>query len=55
MFKKLKYILDNFETIKSIVEEKKNPVVKTPTKKRRVSIQGVPDEQKKFIEDNYKI
>ena len=54
MFKKIKYLLNNFDTIKKIVEDYDN-LVKASKKKKRVSISGVPDEQKKYIEENFKI
>ena len=53
MFKKIKFLLNNFDTIKKIVEE----YGKEPKKKetRRVSIAGVPEEQRKYIEENFEI
>ena len=56
MFKKIKYLLDNFDTIKKVVDFYKDPTKKVEEKKhKRVSIAGVPEEQKKYIEDNFKI
>ena len=56
MFKKIKYLLDNFDTIKKVVDFYKDPAKKFGEKKhKRVSIAGVPEEQKKYIEDNFKI
>lgn len=55
MFKKLKYLLKNFDTIKKIVEEYNNIATLVPEKKNKVSIAGVPDEQRKYIEENFKI
>ena len=55
MFKKIKYLLDNFDTIKKIVEDYDKLAKEATKKKRRVSISGVPDEQKKYIEENFKI
>ena len=56
MFKKIKYLLKNFDTIKNIVENyDKLSNVEPEKKNRRVSIAGVPEEQRKFIEENYKI
>ena len=56
MFKKIKYLLDNYDAIKEIVEEHKAADKKPEKKKhKRVSIAGVPEEQKKYIEKNFKI
>lgn len=55
MFKKIRYLLKNFDTIKKIVEEYNSIATLVPEKKNKVSIAGVPDEQKKYIEENYKI
>ncbi len=52
MIKKIKFLLDNFDTIKKVVEDY-NKLAKK--EKRRVSIAGVPDEQKEYIEQNFKI
>lgn len=57
MIKKIKYLLDNFETIKKLVEFYKDPAIKFSEKKdhKKVSIAGVPDEQREYIEQNFKI
>jgi len=52
MIKKIKFLLDNFDTIKKVVEDYNKL---TKKEKRRVSIAGVPDEQKEYIEQNFKI
>lgn len=52
MIKKIKYLLDNFDTIKKIIESYNKEAKKD---KKRVSIAGVPDEQKEYIEQNFKI
>jgi hypothetical protein len=52
MFKKLKYLLNNFDKIKKIVEDYDNL---TKKEHKKVSIAGVPDEQKEYIEKNFKI
>jgi len=53
MFKKLRYLLKNFDTIKQLVEGyNEKPEKRKP---KRVSLEGVPEEQRKFIEENYKI
>jgi hypothetical protein len=53
MFKKIKYLLKNFDTIKAIVEEHEKAPKKN--KPKRVSLEGVPEEQRKYIEENFKI
>lgn len=53
MFKKIKYLLRNFDTLKKLIEEHDKLAVKV--EKKRVSIAGVPEEQRKYIEDNFKI
>lgn len=53
MFKKIKYLLDNFDKIKEIVENSSK--IEQKTTKKRVSISGVPEEQKKYIQEHYKI
>ena len=57
MFKKIKYLLDNYDTIKEIIESHNKIAKLVPEKKKnkRVSIAGVPEEQKKYIEENFKI
>lgn len=52
MIKKLKYILDNFDKLKELLEKEEAP---KKQKKKKVSIEGVPEEQKKYIEENYKL
>lgn len=53
MLKKMKYLLDNFDKIKEIIENSSK--IEQKTTKKRVSIAGVPDEQKKYIQEHYKI
>ena len=53
MFKKIKYLLKNFDKIKEIVETYQTEQLKR--KPKRVSLEGVPEEQRKYIEENYKI
>jgi len=56
MFKKIKYLLKNFDTIKKIVEEHNSIATLVPEKKKgKVSIAGVPEEQREYIEKNFKI
>ena len=56
MFKKIKYLLKNFDTIKELVEKNKEIATLVPEKKKgKVSIAGVPEEQREYIEKNFKI
>lgn len=54
MFKKISYLLKNFDKIKIIIEDY-DKISKEKASKKKVSIAGVPDEQKKYIEENFKI
>ena len=54
MFKKINYLLKNFDKIKTIIEDY-DKLVQEKASKKKVSIAGVPDEQKEYIEKNFKI
>lgn len=47
MIKKIKWFLDNYDKIVSLVEKEKS------TKEKRFSILGVPDEQRKYIQNSF--
>lgn len=54
MFKKINYLLKNFDKIKTIIEDY-DKLVQEKANKKRVSIAGVPDEQREYIEKHFKI
>lgn len=58
MIKKIRFLLKHYDTLVKLIVKAEEPIVtlvEDKSKKKKVSIYGVPEEQKKYIEDNYKL